>query len=116
MVKSDTLLLHYVSLKLWEPWNFNVSAPVLSAFRDYAKVFEPNVTKWVTFRRDKKALVNLSSYENPESRFASKWMYRRMLKRRKYYAFFCFLLLHIYIKIKHKGIIGLILLKSNTGS
>ncbi|MBO5566338.1 MAG: hypothetical protein J5934_03815 [Succinivibrio sp.] len=115
-IKDDTVLLHYVSQKLWEPWNFNAAADILSAFRKYAKLFEPDVTKWVSFKKEKAVLVNLSRYDNPESRYASKWMYKHMLKKRKYKGFMYFLMKHIYLKIKQKGVVGLLLLKSNTGS
>ncbi|HAR79449.1 MAG TPA: hypothetical protein DCR21_01335, partial [Succinivibrionaceae bacterium] len=41
-IKENTVLLHYVSQKLWEPWNFNAAADILSAFRKYSKLFEPD--------------------------------------------------------------------------
>ena len=117
VLNNSTVLLHYVSQKLWEPWYFKQSSrEILSAFRKYAKLFEPDVTKWISFKKDRKVLINFSSKENPESRFANKWMSKLMLRRGNLSAGIYFRLYHIYLKIKTKGFLGLILLKSNTKS
>lgn len=116
-LNKNTVLLHYVSQKLWEPWYFKKSSKeILSAFRKYAKLFEPDVTRWISFKKDKKVLINFSSKDNPESRFANKWMSKLMFRKGNLTAGIYFRLYHIYLKIKTKGFLGLILLKSNTKS
>ena len=110
-IKPDTIFLHYVAGKPWFPWHFKGKLNEVNLFRQYAKIFEPDVTKWISFRQDKKVFINLSVYS---ARFATKWMAKLMFKRRCYKAALYFYLRHLQVKVKQKGIIGIILLRSNS--
>ncbi len=112
--EQETVFLHYVAEKPWEPWNFSMDRKLLDPFRKYAQRFEPNVSRWISFRRNRESLVNFNSRRNPASRYATKWMARKMLGHGCIGAACYFLFMHIYYKIMNKGILGLLLLKSNS--
>ena len=113
-LEKDTVIYHYAGTKPWSPWGWKKGrAEVINEFRKYAKLFEPDVTKWITFKKDKFALVNFNSFS---ARFASKWMSKQFLKKGNLKAAFYFYLQHLLIKVKTKGIIGILLLRSNTKS
>ncbi len=111
---NKTVFVHYVAENPWEPWCYGKRGAMLEPFRHYARLFEPNVSRWITFRRNRESLVNFNSDRNPASRYATKWMARKMLSRGCIGAAFYFLCMHLYYKIMNKGILGLLLLKSNS--
>ncbi len=111
---ENTVFIHYASRKPWEPWNFSLGRNLIGPFRKYAKEFEPDVSGWISFRHNKFSLVNLNSEQNPEARYATKWISRKMFKRGFFWCAFYFMIMHLYYKIKKKGIIGLILMRSNS--
>ena len=76
-------------------------------------MFEPDVTQWISFKQDKDTLVNFNWFH---ARKAMKWLSKLFLKRGNYKAFIYFYWRHLQIKIKQKGIIGILLMKSNTRS
>lgn len=116
-ISSESVFIHFIGEKPWEPWYFYKNRKIVNKFRKYCKIFEPNVVKWITFRPQAKqinkqrALINFSN-----DRFALKWISRLLFKHGKYCAGLYFYLRHIYMKVKQKGFINLILLKSNTRS
>ena len=113
---QNTVFVHYVAEKPWEPWNwqrFSSKINEINLFRHYAKVFEPNVAKWLTFRQGKSALLNYTQFKE---RTAAKWMSKRMKKSGRYAAALYFYYRHIRAKIKQKGILGFLLCRSNTRS
>ena len=116
-ISSESVFIHFIGEKPWEPWYFYKNRKIVNKFRKYCKIFEPNVVKWITFRPQAKqtnkqrVLINFSN-----DRFALKWISRLLFKHGKYCAGLYFYLRHIYVKVKQKGFINLILLKSNTRS
>lgn len=116
-ISRESIFIHFIGEKPWEPWNFSKDRMIVNNFRKYCKIFEPNVVKWITFRPETKqnnnqrVLINFSS-----ERFALKWISRLFFKHGKYGAGIYFYLRHIYVKVTQKGLINLILLKSNTRS
>lgn len=109
--RKNTIFVHFVGSKPWLPWSF-FHRPHLSAlFREYAKLIEPNVTRWISFRKNKDALINLS-----DSRYATKWMAKKLWKRGHLKGALYFYLKHYIVKIRQKGLLGLILMCSNTRS
>lgn len=108
-----TVFIHYVGAKPWEPWHFKHNPDAVNYFRQCAKIFAPNVSLWITFKPQKNAWINFSRYK---TRKASKWIAKLMLKRKHYGACLHFYALHLRTKIKQKGIIGILLLRSNTRS
>ena len=114
-IVNDTVIVHYVGIKPWCPWIWNnVSCySAINVFRQYAKLFEPDVTKWITFKKDKFALVNFNSFS---ARFATKWISKQFLKKGNLKVALYFYLQHLLIKVRTKGIIGILLLRSNTKS
>lgn len=114
---QDSIFIHFIGEKPWEPWHYCDDKRITNRFRQYCKLFEPNVAKWITFRPETKqnnkqrALVNFSN-----ERFALKWISLLLFKHGKYCAGIYFYLRHIYVKVTQKGLINLILLKSNTRS
>ena len=112
-VTPESIFVHYVASKPWSPWIFGTKLEEINLFRKYAKIFEPNVAKWISFKKDKQVLINFSTYS---ARFATKWMAKLMFKRHCYKAAIYFYLQHLRVKIKQKGLLGIILLRSNTRS
>lgn len=110
-VKADTVFVHYVAAKPWEPWNFHLNRESVRYFIQCATLFEPDTAKWISFKANKQAWINFTRYKG---RTASKWLARLMLKRGHYAAAAYFYLQHLKIKVKQKGIIGILLLRSNT--
>ena len=116
-ISSESVFIHFIGEKPWEPWYFYNNRNLVNIFRKYCKFFEPNVVKWITFRsealpcKQKEVLLSYSS-----DRFALKWISYCLFRRKKYSAGFYFYLRHLYVKVKQKGVINLILLKSNTRS
>lgn len=108
---KDAVFLHYIGDKPWEPWNFTFNKTAVNLFRYYAKQFEPNVNKWISFNPRKKVLINYS-----EHRKGTKWLAYRMLHLKHYKGALFFYVKHLLIKLKQKGVVGFILLKSNTRS
>ena len=110
-LKDDAILVHYAGGKPWAPWQFKRNMKATNLFRHYCKLFEPDVTQWISFKQDKDTLVNFNSFH---ARKAMKWLSKLFLKRGNYKAFIYFYWRHLQIKIKQKGIIGILLMKSNT--
>lgn len=111
-LEKDTVIYHYAGMKPWSPWGWNQGrSEVINEFRKYAKLFEPDVTKWITFKKDKFALVNFNSFS---ARYAAKWMSKLFFKKGNLKAALYFYWQHLVIKVRTKGIIGILLLKSNT--
>lgn len=110
---QDIIFLHYVTGKPWMPWMFKYNREAVSLFRQYAKLFEPDVTKWISFKESRDVLVNFSQVS---ARKASKWIAMLLLKRHSYKGFIYFYFKHIVLKFKQKGLIGVILMRSNTRS
>lgn len=111
---EEAAFVHYPAGKPWDPWVYNTAdKDAVSLFRKYAKIFEPDVTKWISFKKEKDSLINYSKYS---TRFATKWIAKRMLKRGHYFGFVYFMIQHYIVKVRQKGIIGLLLFRSNTRS
>lgn len=108
---DGTAFVHFPGSKPWDPWGYRNHPKISNLFRKYAKEFEPNVSKWISFKKNKDVLVNFNNYK---TRFAFKWLAFLFLKKKKYLSFLIFYMKHLFVKVKQKGIIGLILLKSNT--
>lgn len=118
-ISSESVFIHFIGEKPWEPWYFLKNKMIVNSFRKYCKIFEPNVVRWITFRLPPDVIQNkrqrvLLNFSN--DRFALKWISRVLFKHGKYCAGVYFYLRHIYVKVKQKGFINLILLKSNTRS
>ena len=110
-LKNDTVIIHFAGVKPWAPWGFSKDIVSTNEFRRYCKLFEPNVTKWITFKKDKFALVNFSVCN---ARYATKWISKKFFKKGNIKAAIYFYWQHLVIKVRTKGIIGILLLKSNT--
>lgn len=108
-INKDTVFLHFIGGKPWEPWNFTLNKPAVNLFRQYAKLFEPNVSKWISFNSRKNVLINFSYH-----RKGTKWIAQKMLRFKHYRASIYFFIQHIRIKLKQKGLLGMIFLRSNT--
>ena len=110
---DETAFIHFPSSKPWEPWGYRKHPEISNIFRRYAKDFQPDVTKWITFKKSKDALINFNCYK---ARFALKWLAWLFYRKRNYKAFLYFYLKHLRVKIAQKGILGTLLFKSNTRS
>lgn len=111
-IHKDTVFLHYVAAKPWEPWHFyDINRDAVKVFRKYARIFEPNVSNWISFKHNKDTMINFNSYS---PRFSSKWISRLMLKRGMYRGWIYFLIKHLIIKVCQKGLLGFFLMRSNT--
>lgn len=110
---EDTALVHYAAGKPWAPWRFRDNIKAVNVFRRHCKLFEPNVTKWCSFKKDKQTLVNFNQFH---ARRAMKYLAQLFKKRKNYTAALYFYYEHYRIKIKNKGIIGTLLMRSNTRS
>ncbi len=108
-VKHNTVFLHYPWRKPWEPWHYNHHKAETKFFRKYAKIFAPNVCDWISFRKNKKVFINY--YNN---RFATKYLAKVLFRRGFFRAAVFYYLRHYYIKVRQKGILGILLLKSNS--
>ena len=108
-----TVLLHFPGSKPWDPWAFGKVKEATNLFRQYAKLFEPDVAKWLSFRADKDALINFNVYK---TRHSMKWLALKMLKQRHFKGFIYFYFKHITSKVKQKGVIGTLIMRSNTRS
>ena len=112
--KDDTVLVHYVGEKPWMPWCRSGSKfPLqeINRFRKFAKIFEPKVALWVSFNKDREVLLNFANH-----RKGTKWISKKLFKRGNRKGGWYFYVRHLYIKVKQKGIIGTLLLRSNTRS
>ncbi|MBO8414844.1 MAG: hypothetical protein IAB19_00475 [Proteobacteria bacterium] len=112
---EDSVFVHFIGEKPWNPWTYNKreNQQSVAVYRQYAKMFEPDVCTWLSFKQDKDSYINFNFYA---TRKATKWLAKKFKNQHKYKAFISFYLLHIYKKVKAKGIINTILLKSNTRS
>ncbi|MBO8414846.1 MAG: hypothetical protein IAB19_00485 [Proteobacteria bacterium] len=110
---DETVLLHYAAGKPWAPWRYSVNIKAVNAFRRHCKLFEPDVTQWCSFKKDKQTLVNFNQFH---ARRAMKYLAQLFKKRKNYTAALYFYYEHYRIKVKNKGIIGTLLMRSNTRS
>lgn len=111
--ESDSVILHYAGGKPWTPWHFHEYPMAVNVFRRYCKLFEPDVTKWITFKAQKDTLLNFNSFH---ARRAAKWLSKLFFKRGRYLAGFYFYWRHLQIKLQQKGVIGILMMRSNTRS
>ncbi len=105
--------VHYAGGKPWDPWHYGEYKAPVKLFRKYAKIFEPDVTRWITFKQDKDCWINYNRYRE---RKASKWMAKKMLRRGSYKGFLYFCLRHYLVKFRQKGLLGMLLMRSSTRS
>lgn len=110
-ISDYTVLLHYLGAKPWFPWHFNTNLALVNLFRAHAKLFEPNVTRWISFKDSRKPYINVS-----KNRKGLKWLSKLMFKKGYYFASVYFYFKHISVKVTQKGILGTLLMKSNTRS
>lgn len=108
---QDGVIVHFAGGKPWAPWHFHEHVDAVNLFRRYCKLFEPDVTQWISFQPDKDSLVN---FNYSQARKAMKWLSKLFFRRRNYRASLYFYYLHLKIKFKQKGLLGILLLKSNT--
>ncbi len=111
--EPDGVILHYAGGKPWTPWHFHEYPMAVNVFRRYCKLFEPDVTKWITFKAQKDTLLNFNSFH---ARRAAKWLSKLFFKRGRYLAGFYFYWRHLQIKLQQKGVIGILMMRSNTRS
>ncbi len=112
-VRKNTAFIHFVGAKPWHPWSFSHKPAILRLFRESAKLFEPDVTCWLSFKRQRDALI---CFEDYSPRFAFKWAAKRLWARGHVKGALYCMFRHYAVKIRQKGLIGLILLRSNTRS
>ena len=110
---QNGVIVHYAGGKPWTPWHFHENTNAVNLFRRCCKLFEPDVAQWISFRLEKDSLVN---FNYTQARKAMKWLSKLFFKRRNYRASLYFYYLHLKIKFKQKGFLGILLLKSNTRS
>ena len=112
-IRGQAPIIHFAGGKPWAPWHFKAYRYSVNLFRHYCKMFEPDVTQWISFKQDKDTLVNFNSFH---ARKAMKWLSKLFYRRGNFKAFIYFYWRHLQIKIQQKGIIGVLLMKSNTRS
>ncbi len=110
---NGALILHFAGGKPWAPWRYNEYPEATNLFRFYCKMFEPDVAQWISFRKGKNTLVNFNTFH---ARKAAKWLSKIFFKRGRYLTAFYYYWQHLQIKMQQKGIIGIILMRSNTRS
>ena len=112
-VKRNTVFVHFVGAKPWHPWSFSHKPKLVKLFRESAKQLEPNVARWVSFKRTREAFI---CFEDYSPRFAFKWAAKRLWARRCIKGALYCLMRHYAAKIWQKGIVGMLLMRSNTRS
>lgn len=105
--------VHYAGGKPWDPWHYGEYKTSVRQFRRYAKIFEPDVTRWISFKPDKDSWINYSRYRE---RKATRWMAKKMRRRGAYKGFLHFYLKHYLVKYRQKGLLGTLLMRSSTRS
>lgn len=108
---EDTVIYHFCGVKVWDPWYQWRFSNFAKTFRSYAKMFEPDVTCWLTFKKEKDALIN---YSKLEPRFSYKMLSKKMRRMGFKKGALFFNLAHVVAKVRQKGIIGTLLMRSNT--
>lgn len=109
----DRVFLHFAGTKPWCPWFPLYFIDDVNSFRKACKLFEPDVTQWISFKPNKNTLVNFNHFH---ARKAMKWLSQLFYKRKNYKAFLYFYFKHLQIKVKQKGLLGILLFKSTTRS
>lgn len=108
-MQQDTVFLHFINEKPWAPWCWHKDLSLVNTFRRHAKLFEPDVTKWISFKDSRKVLLNYAYH-----RKGTKWITIKLFSRHKFLASCYYYYRHLKIKLKQKGVIGIILFKSTT--
>ena len=60
---AGCVFLHYISGKPWEPWDFRINPEMVNRFRQAAKKFEPNVSRWISFKAHRDVYINFTEYK-----------------------------------------------------
>lgn len=110
-LQDDAVFIHFINNKPWAPWHFNKDHTLINLFRQHAKLFEPDVTQWVSFKESRNVLINYAFH-----RKGTKWISRKLFSRKCFKAGIYYYLRHLTIKYKQKGLTGILLLKSSTRS
>lgn len=111
-ITNNIVIYHFSGEKVWDPWYKKRFGSFASVYRKYAKKFEPNVCLWRTFKASKHGV--LINYAYLEPRFSYKMLSRIMKRQGRLKGAVYFYVAHIVAKVKQKGLIGTILMKSNT--